>query len=293
MFRAIAMVLCGVISYVVVANISLTQVFPLIKGAEARLSPLIEGVGVFNNTGDEYPLSMISNGNYFIPGRRQLGMHTQVLMCIRGYGQIAGHKLFEVIRDHRIWRARDYPYYSKYPNIIGWSRPNIPNSNSSVRQKIFLPMVYTTSFYGDISSQFPLGGTLSEARLVAGSNGCVASRKSSDPGKYQGTDDKPQTNPAHPQLPIRIIGRSFGGSRHALLFAQISLVMILSIAAWGPIYLGIRFLAFGNPRIPSDFILTPRFLIGWGYPRLVGLFTLCCGLLLIGGGGWLTWLLRE
>lgn len=70
-------------------------------------------------------------------------------------------------------------------------------------------------------------------------------------------------------------------------------VMILSVAAWVPIYLGIRFLVFGNPRIPSDYILTPRFLIGWSYPRLIGCLTLCCGLLLIGGGLWLAWLLRE
>lgn len=105
--------------------------------------------------------------------------------------------------------------------------------------------------------------------------------------------DERESQNADPQLPKRIIRSTLGSSGHALLFTQVGLAVIVGIAAWGPIFWGLGLILFGRPRIPSDFLLTPRFLIGWRKPKLVGFISFCGGLLLIGGGVWLTWCLRE
>jgi hypothetical protein len=177
--------------------------------------------------------------------------------------------------------------------IVSGRLPRILHSYSNVRALTGSYIKYVGLRNEYVGSKLPFGGFCSEACLISGSDSGIASSKGCNPCENQRDHNERKSETPNNQLQPSIIGGAFSGSRHALLLTQIGLVVILSVAAWGPIYLGIRFLAFGNPSLPSDFILTPRFLIGWSRPRLVGFFTLCCGLLLVSGGVWLAWLLRE
>jgi hypothetical protein len=291
-FRPLAMLLCGAIAYLVIANVACAKtILSFVEMAEPCLTTDTECVPVFNISGENGPFIIrdnvlnisIANGHVESNNSPMAGR----------YVHISSNNDFGISCDVFGGRFTKHLQVCDYINTVSGRLADIQRNYTRVSKIPRFPYVNTVSLDIDVSPQLPFGGLLRKSGLVASGYGSIASRESGDSCKYQGADDKPQANSAKPQLPKRIIGGALSGGRHALLFAQISLVVILSIAAWGPIYLGLRFLAFGNPRIPSDFILTPRFLIGWSFPRLVGFFTLCCGLFLIGGSGWLAWLLRE
>ena len=174
------------------------------------------------------------------------------------YVHISRNDNFRISCNIFLGRVSECLQICRHGNIVSWRLADISRHHARVSEISQLPDVNPVSLNIDVSPQLLFRRLLGKSSLVASGYGGVAGRESGDSCEYQGADDKPQTNSPHPQLPVSIIGGPFGGSRHALLFAQISLVMIFGIAAWGPIYLGLRFLAFGNPRIPSDFILILR-----------------------------------
>jgi hypothetical protein len=291
--RILAMLLSGAIAQAVIANITFAQIGPLVEVTKSRFALSIKSVIILNDTRYDDPLSMHFNINNFITRERHLGANFKNLSIIRGDSHVPGHHLIKSTDGLGGAGAWNDLGERDHLDPICRSRSHILDDDSNVGKKTFFPIKHAPSLYTNVSAQLPFGSLLREASLIASGYRGIAGREGGDSCEYQGGNDKQQANSSHPQLQVGIIGGTFGGSRHALLFAQIGLVMILSIAAWGPIYLGIRFLAFGNPRIPSDYILTPRFLIGWSYPRLVGVSALCCGLLLIGSSVWFAWLLRE
>src|SRR4051812_3151248 len=291
-FRTLAAGLCGAVAYMVIANVAFAKaILPFVEMAEPSLAIDSENVSVFNISGENGPFFICDNILDISIVDRNIESHN--LPLARCYLHISGNDNFRISCNIFLRWVAERLQICRHGNIVSWRLADISRHSARVSEVPRFPDMNPVSLDVDVSPQLLFRRLLGKSSLVASGYGGIAGRESGDSGEYQGADDKPQTNSPHPQLPVSIIGGPFGGSRHALLFAQISLVMIFGIAAWGPIYLGLRFLAFGNPRIPSDFILTPRFLIGWSRPRLVGFFTLCCGLLVIGGSGWLAWFLRE
>lgn len=291
--------LCGIVSLFTVAHASVadaSSIFASIK-PEFCNTVFIKCINVMNLAPEEDAhlsihnscVSIYCNNRISGSGRADLSMRrdddTAQSSDLR-LRSLFGHRI--PVSSIRVEDRDSIPLIKR----IGWRLAVVHDGESHLRL-IINPKLNLNFPYRDICSELAFGGVLGETRLFGCGYGGISSGESGNSGKDQRGHDQRQPDAADNQLSKSVIGGLLGGGRHTLLFAQVGFAVIVGIAAWGPIFWGIRLLAFGGPIIPSDFILMPRVLIRGRYPRLIGFFSLCCGLLIFTGGAWLTWFLGE
>lgn len=228
--------LIGAVSQMMITNVLLANAMSSVEMAEPRFPPLTESIAVFDIPGHENPFVILGYGVNVHFGNLIFSVTADDLISSWRYRHVSGQDDGGRVSNVKIWQRPDQICSHGDYDIISWSGPNISYRHSGMHEISCLPRQDSTSLNGYVGAQLTLGGTFG----APDRSPCI----------IQSQEQTQGPNKAQNGLNLIKLYGVFSGFRHAPLFAQIGLVMILGMITLGlgPVGIGRLFPVWRDQR---------------------------------------------
>jgi len=156
--RALALLLCGAISYVVIADVFLAKCFASIEVKESSFSTNFESVDIFDIPINSDPFTFIYDICH-IAVAEEFFMRNHMKLSGSDV-HISGARYFSGFCDVGIRRAIDDIKICGNNDLVGRRLSEIANVDHGVRIESLRPIWHSAGFYRNVCAQLPFGGIL-------------------------------------------------------------------------------------------------------------------------------------